>query len=301
MLAVAGAVLVLAAGATTTVGARAAPDTAYVALGDSYTAGPVIPPQDGVPGGCLRTSRNYPHVVAAILKLSLHDVSCSSAKTDHLFGPQAVTGGPNPPQLDAVGAGTGIVTVGIGGNDIGFGEIVTACVALLPTGSSCQGKFAGPAGDEISRRIAATAPKVRAVVAEIHRRAPAARVFLVGYPAILPEHDLGCWPFMPIALEDVAYLRGKQKELNAMIAASAAAEGATFVDLYTPSLGKDACALPGFRWVEPVVPISLAAPVHPNAEGMQAMGGAVAAAIAGTPYVPTPGLDARVELGLLDP
>lgn len=282
MVAPAGLVALLVAGLTTTITARAAPDSAYVALGDSYTAGPVIPPQDGVPGGCLRTSRNYPHVVAATLGLALHDVSCSSAKTDHLFGPQAVAGGPNPPQLDAVREGTGIVTVGIGGNDIGFGEIVTSCVALLPTGSSCQGKFAGPAGDEISRRIAATAPKVRAVVAEVRRRAPAARIYLIGYPAILPEHDLGCWPFMPIALEDVAYLRGKQKELNAMIAASAAASGATFVDLYTPSLGKDACGLPGFRWVEPAVPISLAAPVHPNAEGMQAMAAIVAAAIAGS-------------------
>lgn len=225
-------------------------------------------------------------------------MSCAGATTAHLFGPQAVAGGPAPPQLDAVGDGTEVVTLGIGGNGIGYGAIIEACVALLPTGRSCQGKFAGPAGDVVSQRIDATAPKARAAIAEIRRRAPAARVFVHGYPAILPEHDLGCWPFLPFALEDIAYLRGKHKELNAMIAASAVAEGATYVDVYGPSIGKDACALPGFRWVEQVVPLSPAAPVHPNAEGMRGMGAALAAAISGQPQVPDPPVAVEVEVEL---
>src|SRR5918998_3913984 len=49
----------------------------YTALGDSYTAGPLIPNQTGDPPGCLRSDRNYPHLVANALKLSLTDVSCS--------------------------------------------------------------------------------------------------------------------------------------------------------------------------------------------------------------------------------
>jgi lysophospholipase L1-like esterase len=93
----------------------------------------------------------------------------------------------------------------------------------------------------------------------------------VGYPAILPEVQPGCWPLLPVAPGDVPYLRNIQKQLNAMLATQAAAAGATYVDVYGPSIGHDACQLPGTRWVEPLVPLSPAAPVHPNALGMQAM------------------------------
>ena len=281
-----------------TVAARADAGTSYVALGDSFTAGPLIPFQVGDPPGCLRSDHNYPNVTAAALNLSLTDVSCSGATTADLFAPQPVSGGANPPQLDAVGPGTAVVTVGIGGNDIGFAGIVGQCVAVTPLGRPCQDRFVGPGGDEITRRVADTAPRVAAVLGEIRRRAPAARVFALGYPAILPEHDLGCWPVMPIAFADVLYLRAKQKELNAMIAAQAAAAGATYVDVYGPSIGHDACTLPGFKWVEPIVPTAPAAPVHPNASGMRGMASVLAAAVdpAAPPLPPPPLLSLDVEL-----
>ena len=66
-----------------------------------------------------------------------------------------------------------------------------------------------------------------------------------------------------------------------MLAAQAAAAGATYVDVYGPSLGHDACQLPGIRWVEPVVPLSPAAPVHPNALGMQGMAAVLLDVMAG--------------------
>jgi hypothetical protein len=50
------------------------------------------------------------------------------------------------------------------------------------------------------------------------------------------------------------------------------------VDVYVASRGHDACALPGLRWVEPVVPANAAAPLHPNLLGMQAMATMVVAA-----------------------
>ncbi len=135
--------------------------------------------------------------------------------------------------------------------------------------------------DELSRRIAATAPKVAAALAEIRRRSPDARILVVGYPAILPEVQPGCWPVMPLAPADVPYLRNVEKQLNAMLATRAAAAGARYVDLYGPSIGHDACQLPGVRWVEPAVPLSPAAPVHPNALGMEGMAAVVQAAIGG--------------------
>jgi lysophospholipase L1-like esterase len=196
-----------------------------------------------------------------------------------MTAPQPVLGGPNPPQLDALDTGVALVTMQIGGNDIGFSEILSRCFALLPVGTPCQDQYRSGGVDELRRRIAATAPKVATVLGEIARRSPSARTFVVGYPAILPEGQPGCWPVMPIAPADVPYLRDIEKELNAMLATQAAAAGATYVDTYTPSIGHDACQLPGNRWVEPAVPLSPAAPVHPNALGMQGMAAAVLAAL----------------------
>lgn len=273
LVAVALAVLALAPAAP----ARSAP-APYVALGDSYTAGPFVPNQLLDRLGCLRSDHDWPHLVAAARRLPLRDVSCSGAVTGDLSAPQPILGGTNPAQLDALDAAVGTVSLQIGGNDIGFTEILVRCATLLPIGTPCRDQYTSGGTDELARRIAVTATKVDAVLAEIHRRAPVARVFVVGYPAILPDVAPGCWPSLPVAPGDVPYLRGTEKALNAMLAARAAAAGATFVDVYPPSIGHDACQLPGARWVEPLIPLSPAAPIHPNSLGMQGMAAAVLAA-----------------------
>ncbi|MDP9402972.1 MAG: SGNH/GDSL hydrolase family protein [Actinomycetota bacterium] len=270
----------LVSGAPASPAALVEPVTSYVALGDSYTAGPGIPFQKFRPAGCARSDHNYPHLLARRPGIPrLRDVSCSGAQTVHLTSPQRVAGGVNPPQLDALDAGTRLVTVGISGNDIGFAEILRNCFSPVPVGTPCQRRYVAGGQDRISARIAQTAPRVAAVIAAIHRRSPRARVLVVGYPSILPDRGPGCWPVMPVTAADVPYLRAKNIELNAMLAKQAAANGATFVDTYTPSVGHDACALPGRRWVEPVVPVSPAAPVHPNAAGMAGIARAVLATV----------------------
>ncbi|HEV2766853.1 MAG TPA: SGNH/GDSL hydrolase family protein [Acidimicrobiales bacterium] len=241
----------------------------YVAMGDSYTAGPGIPHPVPYPLGCWRSDRNYPHLVGQSRGSLLRDVSCSGATTTDLVAPQPVLGGPNPPQLDALDAEVGVVSLQIGGNDIGFAEIIQRCTAVVPLGTPCQRFYTRGGIDEISRRITETGPKVGAVLAQAQRRSPEARLFVLGYPSILPDTGLGCWPVMPIAPGDVPYLREKHKELNAMLATQAEAAGATYVDLYGPSVGHDACQLPRTRWVEPLVPLSPAAAYHPNALGMR--------------------------------
>ncbi|HKA93694.1 MAG TPA: SGNH/GDSL hydrolase family protein [Acidimicrobiia bacterium] len=272
------AVLVLPAVAPAA-GAQESPRS-YVALGDSYTAGPIIPLQETDPLGCLRSDHNYPHLVAAALGVAeFRDPSCSGAETDDMTAPQGVTPGPNPPQLDSLDAGTDLVTLGIGGNDIGFTEIAESCASPTPTGHPCQDRYVVDGRDELAERIEATAPKVAAVLDGIRERAPAARIFVVAYLAILPESGPGCWPQMPMTPEDVPYLRNVEKKLNAMLAHVAAAKGAEFVDAYAASVGHDACQLPAFRWVEPAIPASPAAPVHPNLFGMQGYAAAVLAQI----------------------
>jgi lysophospholipase L1-like esterase len=258
----------------------AAPGT-YVAVGDSFTAGPGVLNQQLDQLGCFRSDHNYPRLVALARGSALRDPSCSGAKTSDLTAPQAILGGANPPQFNSLDTGVATISMQIGGNDIGFTEILSRCAALLPLGAPCRTAYAAGGTDELSRRIAATAPKVAAALAEARRRSPHARIFVLGYPAILPEAGIGCWPSLPIAPDDVPYLRDTQKELNAMLAAQAAGAGATYVDVYTPSIGHDACQLPGVRWVEPLIPLSPAAPVHPNALGMQGMAAVLAGAMAG--------------------
>jgi GDSL-like Lipase/Acylhydrolase family len=249
----------------------------YTSLGDSYTAGPLIP-NPLSPLGCLKSSNNYPHLVARARALTLSDASCSGATTDDMTAPQNVTPGPNPPQFDSLAAGTDVVSLGIGGNDIGFTSILEDCVAIWPFGSPCKDQYTAGGRDQISDRINATAPKVAAVLAGIRARSPGARVFVVNYAAIFPESGSGCWPQMPVAFGDVPYLRAKQQELNRMLATQAAAAGARVVDWYRASIGHDACRSSSVRWVEPLVPGNAAAPVHPNLNGMRGAAAVLSAA-----------------------
>jgi lysophospholipase L1-like esterase len=199
-----------------------------------------------------------------------------------MTAPQGVSPEPNPPQFDSLSADSALVTVSISGNDIGFSGIAQDCVSTTPsTGSPCRDKYVVNGSDEISRRIAVTAPKVAAVLQGIHTRSPAARVLVVNYSAILPHTGPGCYPTMPVADGDVPWMRAKQEELNAMLAQRAANNDARVVDVYAASVGHDACALPGLRWVEPVVPANAAAPLHPNLLGMKAMADLVVAAARG--------------------
>lgn len=245
-------------------GARAAN---YVALGDSYAAGPVIPNQIA-PFGCLKSDHNYAHLAAPTIGLALKDATCSGATTEDMTESQSTELGSVPPQFDSLSAETTRVSLTIGGNDIGFSEVALDCVTINPFSTPCKDKYTAGGKDQIAERIAATAPKVDAVLDGIAARSPSAKVFVVNYAAIFPETGFGCWPQMPIGFGDVPYLRAKQKELNAMLATQAAANGATLVDWYKASIGHDACKGSSTRWVEPVVPTNPAAPIHPNLAGM---------------------------------
>lgn len=260
-----------------------APGAAYVALGDSFTSGPVIPTQ--IDAHCLRSSANYPHLVAAALHLSLDDVSCAGAETASLTGPQPVGPGHSDvrrPQLDALGPATRLVTVGIGGNDIGYSDVVVTCTILSILGllgTPCTNHYTAGGVDQLAAAVAAAGPRVAGVLDRLHRRSPKARVLVVGYPQIAPPTGTGCWPLLPFAPKDLAYLRGVEVSLNAMLAAEARQHRATFVDTYGRSAGHDACTPAGTRWVEGLLPLGAAAPFHPNAAGERALAAAVLAAI----------------------
>jgi hypothetical protein len=186
---------------------------------------------------------------------------------------QNVEPGPNPPQFNGLNAGTGVVSLTIGGNDIGFTEIIENCITYNPFSTPCKDQYDPGGKDQLAERINAAAPKVAAVLQGIHTRSPNARVFIVNYPQILPTGS-GCWPTVPLGFGDVPYLRATEERLNSMLATEASLNNATIVNWYAASAGHDACKGSGTRWVEPLIPGELAFPVHPNKAGMA--GGAVA-------------------------
>lgn len=251
-----------------------ASDLDYVALGDSSAAGPLIPWQD--PSPCLRSSKNWPKVVAAKLGATLTDVTCSGAVTGDMTGKQF---GFVAPQFDALKPDTDLVTIAIGANDISLGSVVPSCFNPFPApaGISCKSRYTTGGVDQLTQRIEATAPKVGAILEGIHDRAPNARVMVVTYATYFQKG--GCYGKDPIWAVDADYLQSTWDRLHAMLADQAAAHDAEFVDIRTPSAAHGVCAPTGEKWMEGLVPTSAAAPYHPNATGMAHSGATIAAAI----------------------
>jgi lysophospholipase L1-like esterase len=167
----------------------------------------------------------------------------------------------------------------VGGDDAGgYSHIMGTCALLSFTGPSsnpCARHYRG----RLAAAITADAPKIASVLRGIRARAPAARVLVVGYPDIFPNTGKGCWPAVPIASGDVAYLRGLEIDLNRMLATEAAATGVTYVNTYTPTIGHDICQPENVRDVEGLLPGSLTEPFHPNARGHRVMAAQVLRAL----------------------
>lgn len=266
----------------------------YVALGDSYTSGPKIPPQTGNPPGCDRSGRNYPSLVARELGIKagdFRDVSCSGATTADLTAPQATDHGTNPAQLSALSAGTKLVTLGIGGNDIGFSSLVTTCVTTgtlyrladrftdVSDKGPCEKRYTSTGTDKTEQKVHTAGDQLTRALKQIKNRAPQARIYVVGYPSILPATGTDCGDALPLAPDDVRFLRDTEKQLNTMLRQRAQTAGATYVDTFAPSAKHSACSPASTRWIEPLRPSSPAAVVHPNERGQRGMATAVLHAI----------------------
>jgi lysophospholipase L1-like esterase len=255
-----------------------------VALGDSYTAGDLLPVSlRGATPGCLRSAHGYAVQVANALgaSASFVEAACSGAGVKEMTGSQPTYLGTNPPQLSALAPDDSLVMLTLGGDDMGFLHVLDTCMKLSITdldGSPCQNHFTSGGTDQLAARVTAEGPRLAVVLNAIRARAPHARVLLVGYPDLFPLRG-GCWPAVPITDGDIAYLRGIGVKLNAMLSGAAAAAGVTFVDTFTATTGHDFCQSASVKDIEGLVPTSLAAPFHPNARGQAAIAAAVLAAL----------------------
>lgn len=242
----------------------------YVALGDSYSAASgVLPLDPSAFPGCLRSTRNFAHVIAQRTGARLTDVTCGAAETKDFFESQYQG---VAPQLAALRKDTQLVTMTIGGNDSGvFITAILSCgaagLSTLGQGSPCKDQY-GTSFEDTVRTT--TYPALVKALRAVRKKAPQARVAILGYPWIMPKTG-GCFAKMPIATGDVPYLRHLQWTLNDAVRRAAAQTGATYVSLNKASHGHDACKPIGVRWVEPVLFGTNPVIVHPNALGERKM------------------------------
>ncbi len=244
--------------------AAATASTSYVAIGDSYTSGPGIEPYaPSAPPKCGQSERNYPHLVAKALNLSLTDVSCGGATTSDETESQFEG---QPPQDEALSESTEVVTIGMGGNDHGlFGKLLEGCTVLdvlekAENPAACKKGFSA----FVKKTFAEDKPEQEAALQHIKALAPHAKVFVVGYPEIV---DTPCANFPWYEKDTVWFRNGVQRVGNKMIKEGAKANGAIFVDTFKPSEGHNACQEPGTRWIEPLFNSLTGVAVHPNATG----------------------------------
>src|SRR5262249_19589807 len=109
----------------------------YAALGDSYSSGvgggSYDPGTDTSSDKSRRSPDAFPRPTAAIAGTGVNHLACSGAvmsniRTTGQYG--------EPAQLSALPATSNLVTITIGGNDVGFAGVLTKCVT--PSTSLCE-------------------------------------------------------------------------------------------------------------------------------------------------------------------
>ena len=289
----------------------------YVALGDSFAAfGPVSAPTSGPPA-CLRSTANYPALVAEALggpesaggpqagggpvsgggpqagdgdpgsrsagDMVFVDATCGGAQTTDLTRGQLAG---IPPQFDALTADTDLVTLSIGGNDIGFGAIAecvmtTRAEATAEDSASTGAVDPGPCRDRLAQTVTdaleALPEQLDRVYAGIRERSPDARVVTTGYLPLVPA-DGGCAFVASMNPGDVTWTRDVTRQINEVVAEAAARAGA---DLAMPGQAQQhsGCAAPADRYTDFTGSETGSHPMHPTALGQAAMAEAVAAAV----------------------
>jgi len=242
----------------------------YVALGSSMAAGPGIEPRArGAPWPAGRSARNYPHLVAAALGLDLVDVTYSGATTAHILRDSQFGTAPQAAALDGTET---LVTVTIGGNDVGYVPLLTA--ACLPWPARWVPLLGCRIGRLRDRALDEVGDSLREVGLTIRQRAPHARVFFVDYLTLLPP--AGC-PASPMSDADADLGRHIAATLERHTAEAAEATGCEVVKAGEASREHHAWSADpwttGFGLPWPGRP----APLHPNGAGMRAVADLVTA------------------------
>jgi lysophospholipase L1-like esterase len=225
----------------------------YVALGSSYAAGPGIPVLSG--GVCTRSSHNYANLVAAKLKLSLVDASCSGATTANVL---TMSQGTNPPQIDAVTSDTSLVTFTVGGNDIGYTTTAFSC----GMGGACTSHPA-----RLASSLATLKTSLTTMVSTIRSKAPSAKIVLVTYPRLVPP--TAC-PALNFSQEGDQVVGSIGQGLEQVFVEVAKATHVLLADPYVIGQTHGPCAPADASWIAGHT-VTVGFPYHPTPLGHEEM------------------------------
>jgi len=219
----------------------------YVALGDSYASGTGVPPYSDLT--CTRSTRGYP-VLWAIQHSpsSFVNVSCGGATTADVLNNQ----------LGPLNAGTDLVTLQIGGNDVNFANTVLACGPLTST-NGCLNSI--NSGLNLARN---TLPgRLDNTYAQVRSRAPNAKIVVLGYVRLVEPNGNCLNRTKRTALNNAA------DELNTIIKGRVQAAGANFVyiDAIARFTGHGACG--NSPWLHTLSLTEGVQAAHPNLNGNQ--------------------------------
>ena len=216
------AVLVLAACAALCAAAGAAAADNYVALGDSYSSG-VGTGSYTLDSACKRSVYAYPYLYAQKHPgTTLAFVACSGAKTSDLLATQ----------LPSVTSATTLVTMTIGGNDIGFSSLIYQCTlgdcsaALDSTRANLETTL-GAALDQVFNTVKS-------------RAASGAKIIVLGYPRVFS--GTSCLGSLGISSTEQAKANALADSLDQVIAAHAAADGVTYKSAIAAFTGHAVCS-----------------------------------------------------------
>jgi lysophospholipase L1-like esterase len=202
----------------------APPPVRYVALGDSYSAGTGAGPYSAAGRSCERSASAYPQLWASQhTPASFVSVACAGATTATVLDDQ----------LSALSGGTTLVSLTIGGNDVGFSNVMETCV--LEWNSACQ-----DAVTKAEREISTTLPgHLDSVLRAIHTRAPLARIVLLGYPDLYDlTRSASC---LGIGTSKRTALNQGADALDRALSAAAARNDAVFADVRPDFAGHEIC------------------------------------------------------------
>ena len=258
----------------------------YVALGSSMAAGPGIPPV--VDRRAMRSGRNYPHQVAAALDLRLIDATVSGATTATVLRkPQRTLLGPVPPQIRSLVPDAALVTITVGGNDLGYiggltgGSVVTTLAELPlllgPVRSALRGRARFATSPSAHERVAGS---IAEVVEQVRATAPAARIVLVDYLTVVGSHAHRSRA-LPLTPEEQELVRRTADGLAAAFVTAAADTGVELVRASAASIDHGVGApepwVTGFEWGNPLLGGRI--PYHPNLAGMTAVAEMIVASL----------------------
>jgi lysophospholipase L1-like esterase len=225
--------------------AQAASAVHYVALGDSYSSGMGA---GGTSGSCDRSPNAYPALWAkANSPASFTFAACQGATTSDVISSQ----------LSSLSASTTLVSITIGGNDVGFGNIMETCV--LRSTSTCVSTVAAA-----EKYANGTLPGLlNTTLADIRADAPNAKVVVLDYPVF---YDLGAWLCFGLSGTDHTALDNGVNDLDGVIKAAAAKNGDTFADVRPEFASHEICS--GSDWLHAIT-LPIVNSYHPNADGQQ--------------------------------